>query len=285
MNEDFDIDKLKTYSELQAEMESKQPEVVVEDEEEEVADEEEEVPEEEVEGDAPVEAAKAVTPKEAHAPWGKPGKVPKGIQDRFKKLTSKISELESQVANSGKPVVAQQETFDLGNPQELAKYIELQVELRSTAQANARDQQAKIQKEYDVLNETWTKNFEQAKADLPDYDEVLADSTAVLPRDTLRYIVGSDVGSYVSYTIAKNQDLQTEINSLTPEKRHEKVLEIEKTVRSFLKGRKPDASSVKPVSTTKVPLKVPGATVKKTGSQTQKLDLSSSSIEDLIAAQ
>jgi hypothetical protein len=284
MNEEFDFSKLKSYSELQAEQESEVPEVVVEDDEDGLDEEEvvsEEVPDE---GETDTAVEKPTKVEVAQAPWGKPGKVPKGIQDRFKKLTSKISELEAQVATHGKPVKQEEETFDLNDPQQLARYIELQVEMRTNAQAEARQKQATIQKDFDELNTVWTKNFEQAKADLPDYDDVMADSTVMLPKQTMRHIVSSDVGSYVSYTIAKNEDLQTEINNMTPENRHAKVLEIEKTVRTFLKGRTkaPVASEKGSVSTKTVPLKIPGATVKKAGGKSGKIDWSTASMEELI---
>jgi hypothetical protein len=286
--EEIDFSKLKSYSELQAEQESETPEKVPEEGEGELEEEleEEEDAGEPVESEAPEE--KPAKTKVAEAPWGKPGKVPKGLQDRFKKLTTEIAGLKAQVAAQGtKTQDKKEETFDLSNPQELARYIELQVEMRTSAEAEARAEQAKIQKDFDALNETWTKNFEQARADLIDYDDVLANSEAVLPKQTLRYIVASDVGAYVSYTIAKNPDLQTEINSMSPEGRHAKVLEVEKTVRAFLKGRaKPAAASPAPQKPGSVPtkpvLKVPGASVKKTAGKSANIDWATASMDEVL---
>lgn len=286
--EEIDFSKLKSYGELKAEQEALDPKattpVVPEVEDPEKPEDEEEL-EEELETDDKEPAPTDDKSKEPKAPWGQPGKVPKGIQDRFRKFTTKIAELEKLVASKNAPVKTEEETYDLSDPQQLARYIEAQVDARTEAKAEAQRQQAAIQRDFEEMNAVWTKNFEQAKDDLPDYDEVLNESRVILPKQTLQYLVKSDVGPYVSYTVAKNDELQDEINTLAPAERHAKILEVEKTVRQFLSTRT-KAPAATPAKGSSVPakpqLKVPGSSVKRTGGKPGALDLATADINDLL---
>lgn len=272
-SEEVDFSKLQSFSEMEeANSESKPVDEVAEA----VTSEPEPIePEEEVEdGDEPEETeikGEKVETKKDEAPtppWGKPNKVPKGVQDRFKELTSEIKELKSKLEAKDKPA-NEKPAFDLSDPVQLAQFIASETERTLTE----RDNHKRQMEEYDRLNKTWTSNYEKAQAVLPDYDTVLKQSTAVLPNETIRYMVESDVGPYVTYTIAKDPNLQALINTLPPTARHEKVLEVEKTVRAYLNGAKPapkteSKEGVQPPAV-KPALKAPFSTVKKGESKVQ----------------
>lgn len=281
---DIDLDKLKSFSEMASEAAGKEeakaepsvdetPEVEVQDEDEGAEDA--------AEGDEPEAKQTKETSKstEKPAPWGKANKVPKGIQDRFKHFTDKIRDLESKL-NSKAVEGKEEQQYDLRDPVQLAQYIAETMDAKATEREERRRQHA----EYEVLNKKWTENFEKAKAELDDYDEVLAESKAVLPNTTLRHIVESDVGPYVSYTIAKDTKLQEVINGLAPAERHAKVLEVEKTVRAYLNGSKQVSPAKGGVQTpaAKPALKAPGSSIKKVPGSKVNLDPATADVMDWI---
>lgn len=279
---EIDLDKLKSFSEMAADQEPKAEVVVEETEEVEPTDEPAEAIED-TEGDESEGSDKdsKTEPKKTEkvAPWGKSNKVPKGVQDRFRTMTEKIRTLESKL-NSKAVEGKEEQQYDLRDPVQLAQYIAETMDAKATEREEKRRQHA----EYEVLNKKWTENFEKAKEQLEDYDEVLAESKAILPNSTLRHIVESDVGPYVSYTIAKDLALQELINGLAPAERHAKVLEVEKTVRSYLNGSKPVSPAKGGVQTpaAKPALKAPGSTVKKAPGQKVKLDPATADVMDWI---
>ena len=196
------------------------------------------------------------------APWGKPDEVPKGVRDRFRKLTqrnktyeSKINELESAMKamldEKNKNVKAPTKD-DFQNEEEYINYLVAQRMHEQMAQAQSQAvQQEQLKKQADEINTKWDSAMETASKDLPDYDDVVSGADTQLPIPTMRHLAQSDIGPYVIYTIARDQNVQNEINQMSPVARHQKVLEIENRVGAWLQARN-QAPAQAPVGNTQL---------------------------------
>ena len=101
----------------------------------------------------------------------------------------------------------------------------------------------------------------------------------------MAYIAESDIGPYITYTIASDDNLQSKIDGArTIADKHAIILEVEKNVRGWLNSRNKKVSNSagaqpqKTNSNTKP--KIPGSV--KTGKSTKTLDPATASIEEWL---
>ena len=119
-------------------------------------------------------------------------------------LETRLRALEQQqqpVVSTDEPQPSDyQDAFEYAK--DLAKYEAkrmIQAEKQAEAQAKAQEAQQK------VLS-TWTERINEAKQELPDYDEMIASSDVVI-HDVIRdAILESDVGPRILYHLAENED-------------------------------------------------------------------------------
>ena len=119
-------------------------------------------------------------------------------------LEARLKALEQQqqpVVSTDEPQPSDyQDAFEYAK--DLAKYEAkrmIQAEKQAEAQAKAQEAQQK------VLS-TWTERINEAKQELPDYDEMIASSDVVI-HDVIRdAILESDVGPRILYHLAENED-------------------------------------------------------------------------------
>lgn len=236
-------------------------------------------------------------------PWGKPGKVPKGIRERFRKLNERdrikderINELETamkkfiEATGGNKPTrePTLQDFLEAGKSEnDFIEYLVAQrIDQRSHHEAQRRQHEEVLRKTQEEINNKWTNAYSNAVKDLPDYDEVVSNVDVQIPTTTMRYIAESDVGPYVTYTIASNDDLQSKIDSAkTIADKHAIILEVEKNVRGWLSNRNKKVSNsagVQPKQNTNNgnKPKVPGSV--KPGKSTKTLDPATATIEEWL---
>ena len=294
----MDFDNLKSFAEMQAEQETKETTTpVVETETPETVDEvaDTEEPEQETEEG---EQTDETPTKQDDTPWGKKGKVPKGIADRFRKLTerdrqkdARIRELESAVTKfieSSKPQQTREPTLqdylEAGKTEnDFINYlVEQRFTQRTQMDAQRRQQEQALERTKADINKKWTEAFAKAQNDLPDYDEVISSADVEIPTPIMRYITESDVGPYISYTIASNEELQSKLDSVQdPAAKYAIVQEVEKNIRSWLANRKTSTPNVQPKQAGNGKPKVPGSI--KNGSRSNKpLDPATASIEEWL---
>lgn len=294
----MDFENLKSFAEMQSDLDSSKDTPPKETKEPEVKDSEASTPKEET-GDNPEETKEGVPGEENtdkdETPWGKSGKVPKGISERFRKLTerdrqkdARIRDLEATVKkfldtgakDSKEPTL--QDFLEAGKSEnDFINYlVEQRMNARTQVDEQKRKQEEHIKRAQTELQEKWSKAIEKSKLDLPDYDEVIASADVVLPTNTMRFITESDIGPYISYTIASDEGLQTKIDNMQdPASKHAVVIEVEKTVRAWLANRD-KKSSVQPNAGNGKP-KVPGSL--KNGSKAGKvLDPATATIEEWL---
>ena len=78
--------------------------------------------------------------------------------------------------------------------------------------ARQEDVEKKIQAERAIVIETWNKKLEATKAELPDFDDMVASSDVVVSDQVRDAILESDVGPRILYHLAENQDLAEKIS-------------------------------------------------------------------------
>jgi superfamily I DNA and/or RNA helicase len=90
----------------------------------------------------------------------------------------------------------------------------------STEKALAeRDRQVAQQREQEAqqkIIQSWAQKVQEAKADLPDFDDLVASSDVVVNNAVRDAILESDVGPKILYHLAENNDLAKKIASLSP---------------------------------------------------------------------
>ena len=112
---------------------------------------------------------------------------------------------------------------------------------RQVAQAREQEAQQKI-------IQSWAQKVQDAKAELPDFDDLVAASDVVVNNAVRDAILESDVGPRILYHLAENNDLAKKIASLSP---NAALREIGKLEARF--EVKPETKQTAPVVRSKAP--------------------------------
>jgi len=112
---------------------------------------------------------------------------------------------------------------------------------RQVAQAREQEAQQKI-------IQSWAQKVQDAKAELPDFDDLVAASDVVVNNAVRDAILESDVGPRILYHLAENNDLAKKIASLSP---NAALREIGKLEAKF--EAKPETKQTAPVVRSKAP--------------------------------
>jgi len=122
----------------------------------------------------------------------------------------------------------------------------------STEKALAeRDRQMAQQREQEAqqkIIQSWAQKVQEAKAELPDFDDLVASSDVVVNNAVRDAILESDVGPKILYHLAENNDLAKKIASLSP---NAALREIGKLEAKF--EAKPETTQTAPVVRSKAP--------------------------------
>lgn len=84
------------------------------------------------------------------------------------------------------------------------------------AEMKKQEAEERAAQERQKVIETWASKVQTAKANLPDFDEVVASSDVVVSDDIRDAILESDVGPQVLYHLAENEDLAKKIAGMSP---------------------------------------------------------------------
>jgi len=84
------------------------------------------------------------------------------------------------------------------------------------AEMKQQEAQAKQAEQQQQVIQTWAKKVEEAKANLPDFDDIVASSDVVVNDDIRDAILESDVGPQILYHLAENDDVARRIAGLNP---------------------------------------------------------------------
>jgi len=170
-------------------------------------------------------------------------------------LEARLQELESKVA----PAPQQIEQDILGEKpqasqfQDAFEYAEALAEWsaeKALVERDKQEQQRKVEIERQEVIKSWTSKLEKAKAELPDFDEMVA-SSQVQVRDEVRdAILESDVGPQILYQLASDDDLAQRISTMPVNKA---LKELGKLEVQFERKEAPAEVKSEPVARTKAP--------------------------------
>jgi len=188
-------------------------------------------------------------------------------------LEARLQELESKVA----PAPQQIEQDILGEKpqasqfQDAFEYAEALAEWsaeKALVERDKQEQQRKVEIERQEVIKSWTSKLEKAKAELPDFDEMVA-SSQVQVRDEVRdAILESDVGPQILYQLASDDDLAQRISSMPVNKA---LKELGKLEVQFERKEAPAEVKSEPVARSKAPAPIKPLTAGK-GTQDVLID-------------
>ena len=188
-------------------------------------------------------------------------------------LEARLQELESKVA----PAPQQIEQDILGEKpqasqfQDAFEYAEALAEWsaeKALVERDKQEQQRKIEIERQEVIKSWTSKLEKAKAEMPDFDEMVA-SSQVQVRDEVRdAILESDVGPQILYQLASDDDLAQRISTMPVNKA---LKELGKLEVQFERKEAPAEVKSEPVARSKAPAPIKPLTAGK-GTQDVLID-------------
>jgi len=133
-------------------------------------------------------------------------------------------ELEQRLAALEQQRQPQQQSYVDQEPQpsqfnDAFEYAKALAEFSTEKALAERDRQLAQQREQEAqqkIIQSWAQKVQEAKAELPDFDDLVASSDVVVNNAVRDAILESDVGPKILYHLAENNDLAKKIASLSP---------------------------------------------------------------------
>jgi hypothetical protein len=146
------------------------------------------------------------------------------LQDRIDEITRQRHEAQREaaywrgIAEAAQPKAAQADTEE-PKPEafeDYGAYVKALAKFEAKALVKAEFEQQKQQQTQAAQATTWQQRAEAAKAELPDFEQVMAASTAPMSQAMAEAIKDSDIGPKVAYHLAQNPDIATRLSRLEP---------------------------------------------------------------------
>ena len=165
-------------------------------------------------------------------------------------------ELEQRLAALEQQRQPQQQSYVDQEPQpsqfnDAFEYAKALAEYSTEKALAERDRQMAQQREQEAqqkIIQSWAQKVQEAKAELPDFDDLVASSDVVVNNAVRDAILESDVGPRILYHLAENNDLAKKIASLSP---NAALREIGKLEARF--EAQPETTQTTPVVRSKAP--------------------------------
>jgi hypothetical protein len=119
---------------------------------------------------------------------------------------------------------------------------------KALAERDRQVEQAREQEAQQKIIQSWAQKVQDAKAELPDFDDLVASSDVVVNNAVRDAILESDVGPRILYHLAENNDLAKKIASLSPNAALREIGRLEAKFEA-----KPDTKQTAPVVRSKAP--------------------------------
>ena len=139
-------------------------------------------------------------------------------EERMKRkdLEQRLSALENNRVPQGQPNNDRKPTPD--DYKDAFDYAEALAEWSTNKALEKREMEVKqreFQAQRDTVIKTWSEKLEIAKAELPDYEEMVASSSAVVSDAVRDAIIESDVGPRILYELASDDKLAEKLTSMS----------------------------------------------------------------------
>jgi actin-related protein len=119
---------------------------------------------------------------------------------------------------------------------------------RALAERDRQVAQAREQEAQQKIIQSWAQKVQDAKAELPDFDDLVASSDVVVNNAVRDAILESDVGPKILYHLAENNDLAKKIASLSPNAALREIGRLEARFEA-----KPETKQTAPLVRSKAP--------------------------------
>lgn len=130
-------------------------------------------------------------------------------------LEARLAALEGQKAPEQAPKAdSKPSPTDYADAFEYAEALALWSAEQAVARRDREVLEARKQAERNTVIKTWSEKLEAAKAEMPDYEEMVASSSVVVTDEVRDAIIESDVGPRILYELASDDDLAAKISSM-----------------------------------------------------------------------
>jgi transcriptional regulator NrdR family protein len=143
-------------------------------------------------------------------------------------LEARLAALEQQ-SQPQQAIVADQEPqpSQFNDAFEYAKALAEYTADKRIAEMKQEEAKAKEAVERQKVIDQWTQKVQKAKADLPDFDDIVASSEVVVNDDIRDAILESDVGPQILYHLAENDEVAKKIAGLSPKQALREIGKLE----------------------------------------------------------
>ena len=172
-------------------------------------------------------------------------------RERRETLERRLAELESR-AQPQKAEVADEEPqpSQFADAFEYAKALAEYTADKRIADMKRQEAEAKIAEQRQQVINTWAQRVQEVKADLPDFDDMVASSDVVVSDVIRDAILESDVGPQLLYHLAENSEIAKKIAGMSERAALKELGKIEARLE------KPQEPEQKPVTKSKAPAPV-----------------------------
>ena len=157
-------------------------------------------------------------------------------------LEARLAALERQPAPQAPKVDEEPQPSQFNDAFEYAKALAEYTADKRIAEMKQDEAKAKAEAERQKVIDQWASKVQKAKADLPDFDDIVASSDVVVNDDIRDAILESDVGPQILYHLAENDDVAKKIAGLSAKQALREIGKLE--ARFEVKETKPEAAPV-----------------------------------------
>ena len=163
-------------------------------------------------------------------------------------LEARLAALERQPAPQAPKVDEEPQPSQFNDAFEYAKALAEYTADKRIAEMKQDEAKAKAEAERQKVIDQWASKVQKAKADLPDFDDIVASSDVVVNDDIRDAILESDVGPQILYHLAENDDVAKKIAGLSAKQALREIGKLE--ARFEAKETVPEP---KPITRSKAP--------------------------------
>jgi len=167
-------------------------------------------------------------------------------------LEARLQELESRqapVSQQVDPVIEKPQASQFNDAFEYAEALAEWSAEKALEQRDIQEQQRKVDEQRNEVIKSWSAKLEAAKADLPDFDDMVASSNVQVRDEVRDAILESDVGPQILYHLASDDDYANKLAAMPTNKA---LKELGKLEVQFERKEAPIEKS-EPVARSKAP--------------------------------
>ena len=170
-------------------------------------------------------------------------------------LESRLRDLETRAAPQSEPqqVMKEPRPEQFTDMYQYAKALAEYTAEQKIFQMQQAQVQAQIEAERQKVIQTWADRVNQAKQELPDFDDMVASSDVAVSDDIRDAIIESDVGPQMLYYLAENTDYAKKLAGMTPRAALKELGKLEAKLDKADKAEQQGSTLIAKVAQSKAP--------------------------------